>query len=137
MQGPHQPAMSGLCLLMRTNTIQTQCCCSALQLDGSQCGADDMLLECLVHVRHGRRSHLWTGVSSALLAALGLERLCVLGGDDNSVHLHRLNGAICLLLVLNGDLPMAIWAQPPQRAVLAHVSQDLAKLGGNRVSPPC
>merc|ERR1719453_524065 len=57
-----------------------------------------------------------------------------MSGDDNSVDLQRLDRTILLLLVLNGDLGLAIRAQPPQRAILADICQSFAELGGHGMS---
>merc|ERR1712019_65429 len=55
-------------------------------------------------------------------------------------ELAGLDGAILLLHVLNGDLGLAIGAQPPQLTALAHIGQGLAKAGGHGVGQwhaPC
>ena len=44
----------------------------------------------------------------ALLGADSLERLSIMGGDNDGVGLARLHGAILLLGVLDGDLGLAI-----------------------------
>mmetsp|Transcript_26063 Transcript_26063/g.67361 ORF Transcript_26063/g.67361 Transcript_26063/m.67361 type:complete len:217 (-) Transcript_26063:348-998(-) len=87
----------------------------------------DMLHDRLVHVLHGWGSLILASVASDLRLALGLLRLSVLGGDDDRVDLHRFDRAICVLLVLDRDLRLAIRTQPPERAILAHIRELLAK----------
>eukprot|EP00962_Isochrysis_galbana_P005563 scaffold1503_cov120-Isochrysis_galbana.AAC.12 len=83
---------------------------AVLQLDGLEGGQDDLVVDQLVHLLHRGRQHLGSRVLSAevgarlLGGALGLERLGVLRRDDHSVDHQRLNGAIGVLLVLDGHL---------------------------------
>ena len=89
-------------------------------------------LQSLVHVLHGWSGHLQARVACALFAADGLEGLGMLSGDSDGVNLQKLDRAVSLLLVLNGDMGLAIGPQPPERAILADIGQGLAKLGGHR-----
>merc|ERR1711865_792927 len=98
-----------------------------LQDDLLECCLDDILHDSFVHVFHARRSHLSASVALALLGTLSLQWLSMLGGDEDSVNLLRLYGAILLLQILNGDLGLAIGSQPPQLATLAHICQCLAQ----------
>ncbi|DAZ98358.1 TPA: hypothetical protein N0F65_000677 [Lagenidium giganteum] len=68
-------------------------------------------------------------VSSDLLVA---DFIVVLGRDDDSVHALWHHAAI-FFLVLDGDLGLAIRADPVESAVLAHFSQTRAQLGGEDV----
>ena len=56
-----------------------------------------------------------------------------LGRDDDGVDHERLNRAVGVLLVLDRDLRLAVGAEPPERAVLAHVGEGLAELGRHQV----
>merc|ERR1719487_1119338 len=107
-------------------TIQGQGRLAILQLDFLKALANHILLNVLVHHLHGRCCHLWSFVSVAFLAALGLAWLCMLRGDDNSVNLQGLHRAIVVLFVLNGHLGLAIRSQPPQGSILANIGQLLA-----------
>merc|ERR1711972_979831 len=49
------------------------------------------------------------------------------------MELLRLNRAVGLLQVLDGDLGLPIGPRPPQFAILAHVSELLAQLGRHGV----
>merc|ERR1719197_1702554 len=112
-------------------TIQGHCRLAILQLDFLKALANHILLNVLVHHLHGRCCHLWSLVSIAFLAAHGLAWLSMLCGDDNSVNLQGFHRAIIVLFVLNGHLGLAIRPQPPQRSILANISQLLAQTGGN------
>ena len=49
----------------------------------------------------------------------------LLGRDDNSVNLGRLDRALSLLLVLDGHLSLAIRTQPSEIAILADICEFL------------
>merc|ERR1719277_1257834 len=66
-----------------------------------------------------------------LLATSGLQWLRMLRGDNNGVNLLRLNRAILPLQILDGDLSLAIWSQPPKQSALAHVCQLLPQARGH------
>mmetsp|Transcript_24426 Transcript_24426/g.58520 ORF Transcript_24426/g.58520 Transcript_24426/m.58520 type:complete len:497 (+) Transcript_24426:101-1591(+) len=112
---------------------------AVLQLDRVERREDHVLVDRLVHVGHGRSDLLLARVLAAhvlaglLGRALLLERLGVLGGDDDRVDLLRLDRAVGLLHVLDRDLRLAVRAQPPERAVLAHVGELLAQAGRDQV----
>jgi len=57
----------------------------------------------------------------------------VLSGDQDGMNALRGHGAISLLLVLGGDLDLAIGADPLESAVLANVGEALAQAGGQLV----
>merc|ERR1712137_718206 len=57
----------------------------------------------------------------------------MLSRDNNGVDLLRLDGAVGLLQVLNGDLGLAVRAEPPELSALAHVRENLAKTSSHRV----
>ena len=88
---------------------------------------------CSLPVYFLRKGRTRSVLAVLLLGALGLERLGVLGGDDNGVDHGGLDRAVGVLVVLDGDLGLAVGAQPPQGAVLAHVRQHLAELGRHQV----
>merc|ERR1719188_355616 len=94
-----------------------------LELDFRKRLLDHLLHDELVHLLHARSSHLRTGVSGALLGTLGLERLRVLRGDDDSVDLAGLHRAIRFLQVLNRHLRLPVGAQPPEKTTLPNVGQ--------------
>ena len=77
-------------------------------------GGDDLLDDVLVQLS---------------LNVLVGDALVVLRGDDHGVHAHGDHGAVDLL-VLDGDLGLAVGAEPSAGAVLADVRQALAKLVG-------
>merc|ERR1719326_2001466 len=114
-------------------TVQGQGWLAVLEDDVGQGLLDNLLDDELVHVLHAWGSLILAGVALDLLAAGGLERLGMLGGDDHGVDLLGLHGAILLLLVLDGDLGLAIRTQPPQLTALAHVCEGLAKASGHGV----
>mmetsp|Transcript_24541 Transcript_24541/g.52088 ORF Transcript_24541/g.52088 Transcript_24541/m.52088 type:complete len:274 (-) Transcript_24541:168-989(-) len=87
----------------------------------------------LIHLLHARSSLVGACVPRHFRTARGLARLSMLRGDDNGVELQRLHRAIRLLQVLNGDLGLAVGAQPPEQAALAHIRQLLPQLRGHRV----
>mmetsp|Transcript_20976 Transcript_20976/g.66462 ORF Transcript_20976/g.66462 Transcript_20976/m.66462 type:complete len:461 (+) Transcript_20976:322-1704(+) len=58
--------------------------------------------------------------------------LVVLGGDEDSVHALGDHGAV-LVLVLDGNLGLAVGAEPGADAVLADLGQLVADLGGEHV----
>eukprot|EP00438_Fugacium_kawagutii_P010530 Skav214527 [mRNA] locus=scaffold410:253553:254035:+ [translate_table: standard] len=106
---------------------------AALELDLLESALDDLLLNLLVHLLHAWCCHLGSLVALALLAAHGLQRLSVLGGNHHSVDLLWLNGAIRVLEVLNGHLGLSIWSQPPALTALANISEGLAQTCGHGV----
>ena len=53
----------------------------------------------------------------------------MLGRDDNSVDTQRNHGAI-VVLVLDGDLRLGVWAQPREDTVAAEISHTLVELVG-------
>mmetsp|Transcript_5690 Transcript_5690/g.13178 ORF Transcript_5690/g.13178 Transcript_5690/m.13178 type:complete len:398 (-) Transcript_5690:344-1537(-) len=112
---------------------------SALELDLLERCDNHFVVDQLIHRLHRGRNHLlarvlFPHVLAVLLdRALRLERLCVLGGDDDRVDHQRLDRAVGVLLVLDGHLRLAIRAEPPQRAVLAHVCELLAELRRHQV----
>lgn len=57
---------------------------------------------------------------------------CMLCGDQDGVHPDGDHSSV-LLLVLNSDLRLAIWPQPRHSAILAHLCQLVAYLGGEHV----
>mmetsp|Transcript_88806 Transcript_88806/g.197346 ORF Transcript_88806/g.197346 Transcript_88806/m.197346 type:complete len:274 (+) Transcript_88806:692-1513(+) len=87
----------------------------------------------LIHLLHARSSLVRACVARHFRTACGLARLSMLRGNDNGVELQRLHRAIRLLQVLNGDLGLAVGAQPPEQAALAHIRQLLPQLRGHRV----
>merc|ERR1719498_2265013 len=85
---------------------------------------DDVRLDELVHLLHRRSDAL---AAARLLLARRLARLRVLRRDDDGVDLERLDRAISLLQVLDRHLRLAVRAEPPELAVLAHVRELLAE----------
>merc|ERR1719174_109758 len=57
----------------------------------------------------------------------------MLSRDDHRVDLQWLYGSIGLLQILDGDLCLAVWTQPPQLAILAHICQFLAQASSHGV----
>mmetsp|Transcript_8932 Transcript_8932/g.20778 ORF Transcript_8932/g.20778 Transcript_8932/m.20778 type:complete len:484 (+) Transcript_8932:815-2266(+) len=110
-----------------------------LEHDGLERLDDDLVVDELVHLGHGGGDLLLARVLGAVVGAvlldgaLGLARLGVLGGDEHGVHRGGHDGAVGLLLVGDGDLRLAVGAEPPERAVLAHVGELLAQLVGEEV----
>merc|ERR1719336_2241000 len=98
--------------------IQTQGRLSAFQCYFCQCLLHDLLNDKLVHLLHAWGCCVRALVPSHLLAASGLQWLRMLCGDHNGMDLLRLNRAIFPLQVLNGDLSLAIWSQPPEQSTL-------------------
>merc|ERR1712038_2096263 len=83
----------------------------------------------LVHLFHARGSSVITSVTSHLLAARSLQRLRVLGRNHNGVDLLWPNRAVLSLQILDRDLRLTVWPQPPQQATLAHIGQLFAQAG--------
>ena len=112
---------------------------AGLELDALEGLDDDVVVDELVHLGHGGGNLLLAGVGGAvvlailLLGALGLGGLGVLGGDDDGVDLDGGDGSIGVLLVLDGDLGLAIGTEPPEGAILADIGELLAELGGKKV----
>merc|ERR1719440_295106 len=102
-----------------------------LQSDFFQSLFDHVLHNQLVHFFHAGSRHLSACVASTLLAAHGLQGFSMLSGDHHGVNLQWLHRAICLLRILDGNLSLAIWAQPPQLATLAHIGELLAQASGH------
>merc|ERR1712166_1273090 len=82
---------------MRVVPEERDCRLAILQNDLLQGCLDDIFHNCLVHVCHAWRGHLWTGVSRTFLTAHGLQWLGMLGGDEDRVDLLRLDRTIKLL----------------------------------------
>merc|ERR1712061_420274 len=116
---------------VRVVPVQSQGRLSVLQCDFCQCLLHDLLHDKLVHVLHARGCRIRAFVPSHLLAASGLQWLRMLCGDHNGVDLLRLDRAILPLQILDGDLSLAIWSQPPKQSTLAHVGQLLAQSCGH------
>ena len=112
---------------------------AGLELDGLEGLDNDVVVDELVHLGHGGGDLLLTSVGGTvvlailLLGALGLGGLGVLGGDDDGVDLEGGDGSVGVLLVLDGDLGLAIGAEPPEGAILTDVGELLAELGGKEV----
>mmetsp|Transcript_18826 Transcript_18826/g.56867 ORF Transcript_18826/g.56867 Transcript_18826/m.56867 type:complete len:327 (+) Transcript_18826:548-1528(+) len=112
---------------------------AVLQLDGVERSDNNLFVDQLVHLLHGRGKHLRasvlaTEVGARLLdGALSLKGFGVLRRDDNGVDAEGLDRAISVLLVLDGDLGLAIRTEPPQSAVLADICERLAELGGHQM----
>lgn len=112
---------------------------AGLELDALEGLDDDVVVDELVHLGHGGGNLLLAGVGGAvvlailLLGALGLGGLGVLGGDDDGVDLDGGDRSIGVLLVLDGDLGLAIGTEPPEGAILADIGELLAELGGKKV----
>jgi hypothetical protein len=79
---------------------------------------------------HDNLDHLLLEVGGELL--LGVRRV-VLGGDHNGVHAQGAEGAVLVLLVLDGHLGLAVGAEQRHGAVLAHLGQLEAEAGRERV----
>jgi len=88
---------------------------------------DGLVIEVL-----GRDDGLNNMLHQVLLDLVVRDGLVVLGGDDNGVHANR-DGDIVLQFVLNGDLGLAIRADPVAGAVLADFSEAASQLGGKHV----
>merc|ERR1719293_21706 len=116
---------------VRVIPIQTQGGLSVFQCDFCQRLLHDLLDDELVHLLHARGCRVRALVPSHLLAAGGLQRLRMLCGDHNGMDLLRLNRAILPLQILDGDLSLAIWPQPPEQSALAHVCQLLPQARGH------
>merc|ERR1740121_2704239 len=116
---------------VRVVPIQTQGRLSVFQNDLCQGLLHDLLHDQLVHLLHAWRCRVRAPVPSHLLATSGLQWLCMLRGDNNSMNLLRLNRAVLPLQILDGDLSLAIWSQPPKQPTLAHVGQLLAQARGH------
>jgi len=114
-------------------TEQRQSCLTIFENGLFESLLDNLLYNKSVHLFHVRSCHLWSSVASTLLGPNSLGRLGMLCGDDNSVDLLWLNRPIGLLEVLNGDLRLAVWAQPPELAAFANICQLLAQASGNEV----
>merc|ERR1740121_2237573 len=111
--------------------IQSQGGLSVFQCDFCQGLLHDLLHDELIHLLHAWGCRVWAFVPGHLLAASGLQWLRMLCGDNNSMNLLRLNRAILPLQILDGDLSLAIWSQPPKQPTLAHVCQLLAQARGH------
>merc|ERR1740121_1868356 len=116
---------------VRVVPIQTQGRLSVFQCDFCQGLLHDLLNDKLVHLFHAWGCRVRALVPSHLLATSGLQWLCMLRGDNNSMNLLRLNRAVLPLQILDGDLSLAIWSQPPKQSTLAHVCQLLAQARGH------
>merc|ERR1711933_633560 len=116
---------------VRVVPVQSQGRLSVFQCDLCQCLLHDLLHDEFVHLLHAWGCRVWARVPSHLLTTSGLQWLCMLRGDNNGVNLLRLNRAILPLQILDGDLSLAIWSQPPKQSALAHVCQLLAQARGH------
>ena len=72
---------------VRVAAVEANGLLTILQLDRLKGSLDDLLLDLFVHLLHAGRHHLGTSVARALLGALGLGGLRVLGGDHHGVDL--------------------------------------------------
>merc|ERR1740121_3150288 len=111
--------------------IQSQGGLSAFQCDFCQGLLHDLLHDELIHLLHAWGCRVRAPVPGHLLAASGLQWLRMLCGDNNSMNLLRLNRAVLPLQILDGDLSLAIWSQPPKQPTLAHICQLLAQACGH------
>merc|ERR1719409_1087593 len=65
--------------------------------------------------------------------AADLKEKVMLSGDDDGVHAEGGEGAVGVLLVLDGHLGLAVGAEHRERAVLAHHGQLVPDASGERV----
>mmetsp|Transcript_135828 Transcript_135828/g.434543 ORF Transcript_135828/g.434543 Transcript_135828/m.434543 type:complete len:217 (-) Transcript_135828:59-709(-) len=123
----------GVDVHVRVAAVEREGAAAVLQLDLLQRLLHHEFRDLPVHLFHARGRGVRPLVARALLGALGLQRLRVLRGDDHGVDLAGLHGAVGMLDVLDGHLGLAVGAQPPERAVLAHVRELLAQTRGHGV----
>mmetsp|Transcript_63861 Transcript_63861/g.169047 ORF Transcript_63861/g.169047 Transcript_63861/m.169047 type:complete len:316 (+) Transcript_63861:590-1537(+) len=98
-----------------------------------ECLPDHLLFDQLVHISHAGSRLFGTRIPRNLLASNGLQRLRVLGGDDDSVDFPGLHGSVSPLHVFDRHLSLTVWAQPPKITILSHVRQFLSQTSCHRV----
>merc|ERR1712039_444982 len=99
---------------------------TVFQLDFLQSFLDDLFDYQFVHFLHGWCSGVWSSVARSFLSTSSLDWFSMLRGYNHGVDFLGLYRTIRLLQVLNGDLCLSIWAQPPKVAALAHICQFLS-----------